>query len=50
MRPPRLQEDTWRTGGVLTGLFLSELIETFSVGLKYISKQLVLNSSFFKTR
>ena len=27
--PPRLQEETWRTGGVLTGFLLSNLHETF---------------------
>ena len=36
--PPKLQDDTRRTGGVLTGLYLSELNETFNIGFKYISK------------
>ena len=34
--PPRLQDDTKRTGGILTGLALFELNEIFSVSLKYI--------------
>ena len=28
-RPPRPQEETWRTGGVLTGFLMSNLHETF---------------------
>ena len=27
--PPRLQEETWRIGGVLTGVLMYELNETF---------------------
>ena len=36
--PPRLQEETWRTGGVLTGFLRSKINETFreaSLGLGY---------------
>ena len=44
--PPRLQHDTWRTGKVLTGLFMSELNETFSIGSKYIFKVAVLICSY----
>ena len=36
---PSLQSYTWRKGGVLAELFMSELNETFSVGLKYVSEQ-----------
>ena len=28
--PPRLQEETWRTGGVLTGFLMLDLDETFT--------------------
>ena len=42
-RHPSLQRYTWRIGVVLTGLFLSELNETFTIGLKYFSKQLALS-------
>ena len=40
---PRLQSYTWRTGEVLTWLFLTELNETFSIGFTYIIKQLGIN-------
>ena len=38
--PPRLQGETWRTGGVLTGFLMSNLHETFreaSLGLSHPS-------------
>ena len=40
---PSLQRYTWRIGVVLTGLFMSELNETFSIGSKYIYKQVGIN-------
>ena len=40
---PSLQRYTWRIGVVLTGLFMSELNETFSIGSKYIFKIIGVN-------
>ena len=40
---PSLQRYTWRIGVVLTGLFMSELNETFSIGSKYIFKLIGVN-------
>ena len=42
-RHPSLQRYTWRIGVVLTGLFMSELNETFSIGSKYIFKIIGVN-------
>ena len=43
--PTRLQENTWRTGGVLTGFFMSLLNKIFSIGFEYIYKQVGINFS-----
>ena len=46
--PPRLQEETWRTGGVLTGFLMLDLDETFTEASEWWSLSYDTTSMFIR--
>ena len=46
--PPRLQEETWRTGGVLTGFLMLDLDETFTEASEVLSLSYDTTSRFIR--